>query len=115
MHTPVQLGKLACRGLVNAVSPGGLVHVVDQLSNRRFLVDTGAVFSVLPHSSPSPPDGPALAGAAGQPIPCWGERQFQLSFNGRSFMWTFLLAAVQFPIREGGFFAAFWAPGGPGW
>jgi hypothetical protein len=46
VHTPVQLGKLACRGLVNTVSPGGLVHVVDHLSNRRFLVDTGAVFSV---------------------------------------------------------------------
>ncbi len=74
------------------------MHVVDQLSNRRFLVDTGAVFSVFPHSSPSRPDGPALAGAAGQPTPCWGEKQFQLSFNGRSFTWTFLLAAVQFPI-----------------
>jgi hypothetical protein len=85
VHAPVQLGKLACRGLVNAVSPGGLVHVVDQLSNRRFLVDTGAVFSVFPPSSPRPPDGPALAGAAGQPIPCWGEKQLQLSFNRRPF------------------------------
>ncbi len=94
----MQLGKLACRGLVNAVSPGRLVHVVDQLSHRRFLVDTGASFSVYPHSSASPPHGPALAGAAGQPIPCWGEKRFQLSFNGRVFNWPFLLAAVQFPI-----------------
>jgi hypothetical protein len=98
VHAPVQLGKLACRGLVNAVSPGRLVHVVDQLSRRRFLVDTGASFSVYPHASASPPHGPALAGAAGQPIPCWGEKQFQLSFNGRVFNWPFLLAAVQFPI-----------------
>jgi hypothetical protein len=71
---------------------------MDQLSNRRFLVDTGASFSVFPHSSASPPVGPALAGAAGQPIPCWGERQFRLSFNGKVFLWPFLLAAVQFPI-----------------
>jgi hypothetical protein len=97
VHAPMQLGKLACRGLVNTVSPGRLVHVVDQLSNSRFLVDTGAAFSVFPHSSSSPPDGPALAGAAGQPILCWGEKQFQLPFNGKTFLWPFLLAAVEFP------------------
>ncbi len=94
----MQLGKLASRGLVNAVSPGQLVYIVDQLSRRRFLVDTGAAFSVFPHSSASPPLGPALAGAVGQSIPCWGEQQFQLLLNGTSFTWQFLLAAVQFPI-----------------
>ncbi len=83
---------------MNAVSPGQLVHILDQLSQRRFLVDTGAAFSVFPHSSDGPPCGPALAGAAGQPIPCWGEKQFRLSFNGKEFSWPFLLAAVQFPI-----------------
>ncbi len=98
MHPPVQLGKLASRGLVNAVSPGQLVHIVDQHSHRRFLVDTGAAFSVFPHSSASPPRGPALAGAAGQSVPCWGEQQFHLLFNGKAFSWPFLLAAVQFPI-----------------
>ncbi len=94
----MQLGKLAVRGLVNAVSPGQLVHIMDQFSRRRFLVDTGAAFSVFPFSSTSPPCGPALSGAAGQPIPCWGEKQFRLSFNGTEFSWPFLLAAVQFPI-----------------
>jgi hypothetical protein len=39
-----------------------------------------------------------LAGAADQPILCWGEKQFQLSFNGKVFSMPFLLAAVQFPI-----------------
>ncbi len=58
VHAPLQLGKLARRGLVNPVSPGRQVHVVDQLSNRRFLVDTGSAFSVYPHSSTSPPRGP---------------------------------------------------------
>ncbi len=94
----MQLGKLAARGLVNAVSPGQLVHIMDQSSNRRFLVDTGAAFSVFAHSSPGPPCEPALAGAASQSIPCWGEQQFQLSFTGKAFSWPFLLAAVQFPI-----------------
>ncbi len=94
----MQLGKLAPRGLVNAVFPGQLVHVWDQLSQRRFLVDTGAAFSVFPHSSDGPPCGPALSGAAGQPVPCWGEKQFKLSLDGKDFSWPFLLAAVQFPI-----------------
>ncbi len=94
----MRVGKLATWGLVNAISPGQLVHIMDQSSNRRFLVDTGAAFSVFPHSSPDPPCGPALAGAAGQSIPCWGEQQFQLSFTGKAFSWPFLLAAVQFPI-----------------
>jgi hypothetical protein len=31
-------------------------------------MDTGAAFSVYPHSLTSPPRGSALAGAAGQPI-----------------------------------------------
>jgi hypothetical protein len=94
----VQLGKLASRGLVSAVAPGQLVHITDQFTQQRFLVDTGAAYSVFPHSSSGFPSGPALSGAAGQPIPCWGERQLHLSFGGQDFSWPFLLAAVQFPI-----------------
>jgi hypothetical protein len=92
------LGKLASQGLVNAVSPCQLVLITDQLSNRRFLVDTGAAFSVFPCTSASSPSGPALAGAAGQPIPCWGEKQLLLSFSGKAFIWSLLLAAVHSPI-----------------
>jgi hypothetical protein len=29
---------------------------------------------------------------------CWGEQRRQLSFHGRRFEWTFLLADVNFPI-----------------
>jgi hypothetical protein len=53
---------------------------------------------VFPHFSPSSLSGPAITGAAGQPIPCWGEKQFHLSFGGQAFTWPFLLATVQFPI-----------------
>jgi hypothetical protein len=98
LHRPVQLGKLAVHGLVNTVSPGQLVHIMDQFSRRHFIVNTWAAFSVFPFSSNSPPCGPALAGAAGGLIAGWGERQLWLSFNGREFSWSFLLAAVRFPI-----------------
>jgi hypothetical protein len=68
------------------------------MSKRRYLVDTGASFSIFPHQSSATPCGPLLTGPSGKRIPCWGEREIELSFHGRLFRWTFLLAAVQFPI-----------------
>jgi hypothetical protein len=91
-------GKLAYRGFLNAVTPGRLVHVLDQISNRRFLVDTGASYSIFPHRSSAPSSGPRLSGPSGSHIPCWGEKELTLSFCGRRYLWTFLLADVQFPI-----------------
>jgi hypothetical protein len=96
--TSLQLGKLASRGRLNAVAPGPLVHIEDQLSKRRFLVDTGASFSIYPFSSKAVPTGPTLFGPAGKLIPCWGERSISLQFNNKKFTWSFLLAAVSFPI-----------------
>jgi hypothetical protein len=42
-------GKRETLGWLNAIAPGILVHVVDQISSWRFLVDTGAAFSIIPH------------------------------------------------------------------
>ena len=96
---PLRLtGKLGVRGLVNAVAPGQLVYVTDQLSNRLFLVDTRAAFSILPHHSSVQPSGPSLIGPNGLPIACWGDKPVQLVLDGRRYQWIFLLAAIQFPI-----------------
>jgi hypothetical protein len=97
-HRPLLPGKLGRQGRLNAVIPGSLVHLVDQLSNRHFLVDTGAGYSIFPHQSSSPPSGPCLRGAAGQLIPCWGEKIFILLLHGCRFTWNFLLATVSFHI-----------------
>ena len=84
---------------LNAVAAGTLVHVQCQLSNRRYLVDTGAAFSLLPHKSHHPPaQQPRLIGPNCQPIRCWGEERLRLQFGGRTFWWTFLKADVTFPI-----------------
>ncbi len=91
-------GKLVRRGQINAVAPGRLVHFVDETSQRRFLVNTGAAYSIFPYSSPGKQSGPRLTGAYGLHIPCWGERRLSLTFHGRLFVWPFLLAKVQFPI-----------------
>jgi hypothetical protein len=65
------VGKLGDPGWLNAVATGQLIHMLDQITNRRFLVDTGASYSILAHCSSLPATGPKLFGKAGQLIPCW--------------------------------------------
>jgi hypothetical protein len=50
----------------------GLIFLADELTNDRYLVDTGATLSIVPCSQNSSPSGPLLKGADGQPIPFWG-------------------------------------------
>jgi len=83
-----------------------LIYLTDQLSNRRFLVDTGAARSVLPHQSSAPSSGPRLSAANGRPIPAWGSRLVPLRFGGTSYTWSFLLAGVDRPILGLDFLAA---------
>jgi hypothetical protein len=68
------------------------------VSSKLFLVDTGAVFSVLPFSSVQAANGPAISSASGQPIKCWGWQDSVVKFGDRQFRWRFLLAAVSFPL-----------------
>ena len=100
------IGKLEGPGRLNAAASGVLAYLVDQLSSRRFLVDTGASYSLLPHHSGQPASGPRLTGADGESIACWGDQQVQLQFEGRPYRWRFLQAAVSFPILGADFLAA---------
>ena len=85
-----------------------LTYLTDTLSCLRFLADTGAAVSVLPHSaSPSSASGPALAGADGKGIASWGVVCRSLCFGGRLFPdLPFVLAPVARPILGADFFAA---------
>jgi hypothetical protein len=99
LHAALQLaGKRRRRGQLYAVAPGELLHLTDELSGRRFLVDTGASYSIFPHQSLQPVCVPVLKGPGGQTIACWGEKLLPVQFSGRRFTWTFLLAKVEFPI-----------------
>ena len=60
---------------------------MDDSSQQRFLVDTGAVFSVLLHFLED-----------GSPITCWGWQELMLASGNRRYPWRFLRAAVKFPI-----------------
>jgi hypothetical protein len=91
-------GKLGHRGVVAAVRPGRLFFVTDSTSQRRYLVDTGSAFSIMPWQSSAPPSGPSLASADGRRIPCWGEQLFTVTIGGVPRQWRFLLMAVSLPI-----------------
>jgi len=94
-----QVGKLGHPARLNAVAAGMLVHITDQLTDRRYLVDTGASFSLVPfHSRDPPAREPCLTGPNGSRIQCWGEERRRLRFSGRLFEWPFLRAEVSFPI-----------------
>ena len=69
-----------------------LFHITDDISGRRFLVDTGASYSILPHSSAAEPKGPPLRSPGGQAIPCWGKKQLEFRFAGQKLVWTFLFS-----------------------
>ncbi len=91
-------GKLVRPARVNAVVPGRLLHATCQLSGRRFLLDTGAAYSLFPHRSSSSPSGPVLSGPSGATFSSWGSRSLTVRFSGTSYTWDFLLADVSFPI-----------------
>ncbi len=75
-----------------------MIFLQDDDSKQQFMVDTGAVCSVLPHRSKAQPNGLQLSGANGRPIPTWGTIRRRLSFGLRTFFVTFFLATIYRPI-----------------
>jgi hypothetical protein len=104
-------GKLGRRAAAAVTAqpgePGRLGTLLCSNTNKHFLVDTGAVYSVIPHKSSAPAEGPAITTASGTPIPCWGWYTETVKFGGRRFTWRFLLAAVAFPLLGADFLANF--------
>lgn len=77
---------------------GDLIHVVDDISGRRFLVDTGASVSIIPHRSRDQPGRLRLVAADGRSIPTWGKIKHEISINKVNFIYDFVLADVYQPI-----------------
>jgi hypothetical protein len=76
----------------------GLIFLTDELTNDRYLVDTGATLSIVPCTSNAGIFGPLLKGADGQPIPSWGFVSKTVQFQGKLFTTKFLQATVAGPI-----------------
>ena len=92
-------GRRKIQTQLKSLPAGGfMTYLRDQLTNRAFLVDTGASRSVFPHNSTAPSTGPRLLMADGSPIRSWGDRNLPLKFGNRRFNYQFLLADVDRPI-----------------
>ena len=81
---------------------GRLFHILDTISHRRFLIDTGAEISLIPptHKHSPPQDhGFTLLAANGASIPVFGRQSLTLNFGlRRKFQWVFIEADVKQPI-----------------
>ena len=80
----------------------GLLQIRDNITNHKFLVDTGAEFSVLPATSSDRASGSKgldLKAANNSTIHTYGQRMLTLSLGlRRHFTWIFLIADVSHPI-----------------
>ena len=97
---------------MNAVSgqKGSLLHVIDSRENKKWLVDGGALLSIVPptHSQRSAgPNGTRLKAANGTTIDCFGTINKTLVIGERSFPFDFIIADVQQRILGADFLANF--------
>ncbi|CAL9689822.1 unnamed protein product [Knipowitschia caucasica] len=94
---------------VSAGAKGRLLFVLDTLSGRRFLCDTGAQRSVLPATVDDAAGGlhgPPLTSANDTPIRTYGTKAVDVCFGGQRFTWDFVTADVSFPLLGADFLCA---------
>ena len=88
-----------------------LLFVKDILSDREFLVDSGASVSVFPGPRSSSVDGVRLLTADGSSMFCSGSRLIPLRFScgsgSRVYTWNFQLASVSIPLLGADFLQHF--------
>jgi hypothetical protein len=82
----------------SSAKPGRLFFILDSVSKKKLLVDTGSSYSLFLFRSNCKQSGPRLKAANGQRIRCWGSRGRSLLLDGVQYQWHFLQADVSFPI-----------------
>ena len=73
-----------------------------KLSDYRFLVDTGAFRSILPHpgdiNTINHPSSSNLVAANGTSIRTYVKQQVNIRLSGQAYTWTFIIADVRHPL-----------------
>ena len=98
---------------VNAASGqnGYLLHVIDLNEGSRWLVDGGALVSIVPPTRAQRrhgPNGTELCAANGTKIKCFGTTDKTLRIGNKSFPFTFTIADVRQRILGADFLAQFY-------
>ena len=87
---------------------GDLLFIRDPKSKIKWLVDGGAILSILP---PLPiqrkngPNGTKLSAANGTSIPCYGTTRHSVTLGSKSYPFNFIIADVKQPIIGADFLA----------
>ena len=86
------VGKLAGRqedafSFPACASGSSLIYLLDLLSSRRFLVDSGAYVSVFPAPPSASGSRIQLVTADGSSLTCLGSRMIPLRFGSHRFDW----------------------------
>ena len=88
-----------------------LLHVEDSRTGQKWLVDSGALLSIIP---PTPeqksrgPNGPPLQAANGTRIQCYGKTHRTITIGGRDFYFEFIVADVRHRILGADFLSEFY-------
>ncbi len=106
-----QYQRIEATAFSGASGSGRTFHIFDSLTHRRFLVDTGAMVSVIP---PSPADrrcpnsGLHLQAVNTSSIATFGTISLTLTIGlRRTFSWIFIIADVPYAILGADFLAEF--------
>ena len=97
-------------GSINAVAGqnGYLLHVTDKLKNQKWLVDGGAVVSIIPPTHAQRlkgPNGTGLRAANGTAIKCYGNSVNTIQIGEQTFTYEFTVADIQQRILGSDFLA----------
>ena len=90
---------------------GHLLHVQDENEGNRWLVDGGALLSIIPPTKAQRrlgPNGTQLCAANGTKIECYGKVRKNLLIGNRSFEFDFIIANVRQRILGADFLASFY-------
>ena len=98
---------------MNAVSGqnGNLLHIIDSREQKKWLVDGGALLSIIPPTAAqrsSGPNGTRLQAANGSNIDCFGTIAKTLTIGDRSFTFEFIIADVRQRILGADFLSNFY-------
>lgn len=96
---------------VTRQNTGDLLFIHDSITKRKWLIDGGAILSIIPPTAEQRRKGPSgaqLQAANGTAIPCFGKVTEVITFNDRSFDFSLTVADVKQPILGADFLASFY-------
>ena len=88
-----------------------MLHIIDKLTNTKWLVDGGAIVSIVPPTAAQRargPNGVGLSAANGTRIKCYGETTQTIQIGEQKFTYTFTVADVNGRILGSDFLAEFY-------